>query len=93
MNVIFAVRDVSSKETLSQYFLALTIRLIDVVFLKYVLILLALLLLVGLDDVLIVFVEIVVGLYNFRSHTVVATHSLSDSLVFLGAFLIQDDEN
>jgi hypothetical protein len=52
-----------------------------------------LLLLVGLDYILIVFVEVVVGLYNFRSHTVIATYSLSNTLVLLRAFLIQDDEN
>jgi hypothetical protein len=62
------MRNISSEEALSEDFLGFGVGLVDVIlFIDDLLILLLLLAVVGMDDVFIVFVELVVGLVDLRS--------------------------
>jgi len=90
MDIIFTMRNISPEEALSQDLLALGVRLIDIIFLEDILVLLTLLLLIRLDDILVVFVEVVVGFDYLGSHAVVATHSLSNALVFFSILFVKN---
>ncbi len=68
------------------------IGLIDVVLLEDYLIVLCLLV-VGVDYVIVVFVETVELLVYLRSHAVVTADSLGDALVLLGILLVEDNED
>jgi hypothetical protein len=67
MHVRLAMRNISSEEALSENFLGLGVRLINIIlFIDDLLILFLLLGLIGMDDVFVVFVELVVGLVDLR---------------------------
>lgn len=93
MDIGLAVSDVSSEIALSQDFLGLGVRLIDVVLLEDLLVVASLLCLVGMDDVLIILIESVVAFGHLRGKPMVPTDSLADPLVFFCALLIEDNED
>lgn len=94
MYVCLAVCDVPPEVGLCEYVFGPGVRLVDVVFLVYLVILsCVLLLLVGVDDILIVLIESIIAFRHFRGQPVVAAHSLTDAFVLLCAFLVEDDED
>jgi hypothetical protein len=92
MDIMPAVRNVSSKETLGENFLAFRLRLIDIVLLEDDLILFAFLL-VRVDNIVVILVKLVEGFVDLGSKAMVTANSLSDSLVLLSILLIQNDED
>ena len=52
-----------------------------------------LLVLIRVDDVFIVFVELVVGFIDLRSKPMISADSLSDSLIFFRTLFVKDDED
>ncbi len=49
--------------------------------------------LVRMDDIVIIFVELVVSLVSFRGKTVITSDSFSNLLIFFCAFLIKYNEH
>lgn len=66
--------------------------MVDIVLLEDDLVLLALLL-VGMDNIVIVLIELVERLIHLRGETMVSADPLSDSLVLFSILLVKDDEN
>lgn len=93
VNLVPAERDVPAEEALDQDFFGLGVGLVHVVLLEDAVGVVLVLVLVGVDDVVVVLLELVETLVGFGRQAVVTCHSLRNLLVLLGTLLVQHDED
>lgn len=93
MDLVLAVGNKLSEETLHQDFLWFCVWLIHIIFLEDTVSVIFVLMLVRVDYVIVILVKLVKSLVGFGSQSMVTGDSLCNFFVLLCAFLIEDNED